>query len=92
MNTSGVEDGAQVASDAGSMVEKVSNAANPSRSALGRVGATAAAVRMGARLLPAAWRFFKRHPAVGSLLLVTVIGVAYLARPIGSSSQWGQSG
>jgi len=86
MNTSEVGDRAQVAADAGSMVEKVSHAANASDSVLGRVGATAAAVRIGARLLPATWRFFKRHPAVGSLLLAAVIGAAFLARPTSRSA------
>lgn len=87
MNTAEVGDRAKVASDAGSMVEKVSHAANSSNSALGRIGATAAAVRIGSRLLPATWRFLKRHPAMGSMLLVAVIGVAYLARPDRMSAQ-----
>jgi hypothetical protein len=69
------------------MVEKVSTAANSSKSMLGRVGATAAAVRVATRLLPATWRFFKRYPAVSSLLLVAVIGVAYLARPTGAPAR-----
>jgi hypothetical protein len=63
------------------MFEKASQAINSSNSALGRIGATAAAVRIGTRVLPATWRFLKRHPAVGSMLLVMVIGAAYLARP-----------
>ena len=87
MNTAAGGDGAQVTSDAGSMVEKVSRAANPSDSTLGRIGATAAAVRIGTRLLPATWRFLKRHPAMGSLLLVAVIGAAYWARPVRVSAQ-----
>jgi hypothetical protein len=87
MNSAEVGDRAQVARDTGSMVEKVSHAANSSSSALGRIGATAAAVRIGTRLLPATWRFFKRHPAVGSLLLVAVIGAAYMARPARVSAQ-----
>jgi hypothetical protein len=87
MNTSELGNRAQVAADAGSMVEKVSHAANSSNSMLGRVGATAAAVRIGTRVLPATWRFFRRHPAVGSLLLVAAVGVVYLARPTNSSAQ-----
>ena len=86
MNSSNLREGAQVASNAGSMVEKVTTAADSSSSVLGRIGATAAAVRVGARLLPATWRFFKRYPVVSSLLLVAVIGVAYLSRPNGMSA------
>ncbi len=78
---------AQMASDAGAMVEKVGTAASSSTSVLGRVGATAAAVRVATRLLPATWRFVKRYPAVSSLLLVAAIGVAYLARPTGMSAR-----
>ncbi len=78
---------AKVASDAGAMVEKVGTAASSSTSVLGRVGATAAAVRVATRLLPAAWRFAKRYPAVSALLLVAAIGVAFLARPTAVSAR-----
>jgi len=81
MNTSAAREGAQTASDAGSMAERVTTAADSSNSMLGRVGATAAAARLATRLVPATWRFFKRHPAASSVILVAVIGAAYLARP-----------
>ncbi len=87
MNRSEMREPAQVASDAGAMVEKVGTAANSSTSMLGRVGAAAAAVRVATRVLPATWRFVKRYPAVSSLLLVAVIGVAYMARPTGMSAR-----
>ncbi len=78
---------AQVASDAGAIVEKVGTAANSSTSVLGRVGAAAAAVRVATRLVPATWRFVERYPALSSLLLVAAVGVAYLARPTAMSAR-----
>src|SRR6185312_7983657 len=52
MNTSAAREGAQTASDAGSMAERVTTAADSSNSMLGRVGATAAAARLATRLVP----------------------------------------
>jgi len=71
---------AEVASQAGAFVEKVASAGNPSGGTLGRIGEGAAAVKVGARLIPATWRFVKRHPVGGSLAIVALIGIAYWMR------------
>jgi hypothetical protein len=83
MNSSEAREGAKAASNAGAMAEKVTTATDSSNSVLGRVGATAAAVRLATRLVPATWRLVKRYPGVSSMLLVAVVGVAFMARPTG---------
>ncbi len=66
--------------DAGNLLERAAHAVGPATSALGRVAAAVSAVRLGARLLPAAGRLVRRHP-VGSLLAVAAAaGVLYLVR------------
>lgn len=80
MTTQDAAETADVAAQAGSFVEKVASAGSPDHGALGRVGKSVAAVRIGARLLPALWRFVKRHPVGGSVALVALVGVAYWMR------------
>ncbi|MDB6092390.1 MAG: hypothetical protein JWN85_5174 [Gammaproteobacteria bacterium] len=72
---------AQTASDAGAFVDKAARVAKPANSTLGRVGAAASAVRLGARLLPAGWRLFKRYPLVSTLAVTGLIWGVYLTRP-----------
>jgi len=67
--------------DAGRLLERVAHAIGPASPTLGRLAAAISVVRLGARLLPAGGRFFKRHP-VGSVLVVAgMLGAVYLLRP-----------
>ena len=68
--------------DAGHLLERIAHAVGPASPALGRLAAAISIARLGARLLPAGGRVFRRHP-VGSLLLVAgVLGAVYLLRPL----------
>lgn len=80
MTTQDAAETADVAAKAGSLVEKVASAGSPARATLGRIGKSAAAVQLGARLLPGLWRFIKRHPVGGSVAIVALAGVAYMIR------------
>jgi len=80
MTTQGATEAADVAAKTGSFVEKVASAGSPERAALGRIGKGAAAVQIGARLIPAAWRFVKRHPMGGSVAIAALVWVAYMMR------------
>src|SRR3569833_999360 len=71
---------AEVAAQAGSFTEKAAAAGSPARGTLSRLGKGAAAVKVGARLLPAFWRFVRRHPVGGSMAIVALVGVAYWMR------------
>lgn len=71
---------AEAAAQTGAFVEKVAAAGSPARATLGRIGKGAAAAKLGARVLPALWRFIKRHPVGGPVALVAVLGVAYWVR------------
>ena len=80
MNTQDSGEAAEAAAKAGSFVEKAAAAGSEDRGTLSRLGKGAAAVQLGARLLPAFWRFIKRHPLGGSVAIVALVGVAYLVR------------
>jgi len=80
MTTQGAAQAADVAAKAGSFVEKAASAGSPGHATLGRIGQTAGAVQLGARLLPAFWRFIKRHPVGGAVAIAALAGVAYLVR------------
>jgi hypothetical protein len=80
MTTQDAGEAAEVTAKAGSFVEKVAAAGSPERGTLGRIGKSAAAVKLGASLLPAVWRFVRRHPVGGSLAIVTLVGVAFWVR------------
>ena len=80
MNTQDSGEAAEVAAQTGSFAEKVAAARSPARTTLGRIGEGAAAVKLGARLLPAFWRFIRRHPVGGPVALLAVLGVAYWMR------------
>ncbi|MGH8180060.1 MAG: hypothetical protein ACRETR_03675 [Steroidobacteraceae bacterium] len=68
--------------DAGHLLERIALAVGPVSPTLGRVAAAISIARLGARLLPAGGRFFRRHP-VGSVLVVAgVLGAIYLLRPL----------
>ena len=83
MSTQHSEEGhsAQTASEAGAFVEKAAGAAAPTNSTLGRIGAAASAIKIGARLLPGAWRLMKRYPVASSLTIAGLIWAAYAMRP-----------
>ena len=80
MATQDAAETADVAAKAGSLVEKVASAGSPERATLGRIAKSAAAVQLGARILPGFWRFIKRHPVGGSVAVVALAGVAYMMR------------
>lgn len=80
MNTQDAGEAADVAAKTGSLVEKVASAGSPARATLGRIGKGAAAVQLGARLFPAAWRFLKRHPMGGSVAIAALVWVGYMMR------------
>jgi len=82
MNTPEAGDPAKLASDTGAWPQKGAGAAvNPAKSALSRVGDTAAAVKLGAQLLPAGWRLFKRYPMSSALVVLAVVSTVYSTRP-----------
>jgi hypothetical protein len=72
---------AAVVSDTGAFVKDVAGAVGGSHSTLERVGETAAAVKLGVRIIPAAWQFAKRRPLSASLALVALAAAAYLILP-----------
>jgi len=80
MTSQDAAEAAEVTAKTGSFVEKVAAAGSPERATLGRIGKAAAAVQLGARVLPAFWRFVKRHPVGGSVAVAALVGVAYLMR------------
>jgi hypothetical protein len=80
MTSQNAAEAADVAAKAGSLVEKVASAGSPARATLGRIGKSAAAVQLGARLLPGFWRFIKRHPVGGPVAVAALVGVAYMIR------------
>ncbi len=80
MATQDTAEAANVAAKAGSFVEKVASAGSPEGTTLGRIAKSAAAVQLGARLLPGIWRFIKRHPIGGSVAIAALAGVAYMMR------------
>jgi len=82
-----VREPVKTASEAGAFVEKAAGAAQPSTSTLGRVGAAATAVKLGARLVPAAWRLLKRYPVASALGAAGLIWAVYLMRATRTSAR-----
>lgn len=80
MTTSSLDESAQTASDASAFVQKAAHVSDGSKSVIGRVGATASAVSLGARLLPAALRFLRRYPVAGTLAVAGAVLVVYALR------------
>jgi hypothetical protein len=80
MDTHAADNPQKAASDAGDLIQSVGGAADPATSTLGRVGGTLAAARIATRVLPAAWRFIKRHPVNATLAIVAVASAIYLIR------------
>lgn len=71
-----------ILAEAGNLLERIAHAVGPASPALERVAAAISIARLGARLLAAGGRLFRRHP-VGSLLVVAgVLGAVYLLRPL----------
>ena len=90
MNNEQVDRSTDVAQDSGAFAEKIAGAANPTRSTLGRVTEAAAAVKLGARVLPAAWRLFVRYPVRASVVVFTLASLAYLMRPPAQTGRRGR--
>jgi hypothetical protein len=80
VKTSTLDESAQTASDASAFVQKAAHVSDDSNSLIGRVGATASAMSLGARLLPAGLRFLRRYPVAGTLVVAGVVLVAYSLR------------
>jgi hypothetical protein len=80
MATLDAGEAAEAAAKTGSFVEKVAAAGSRERSTLGRIGKSAAAVKLGASVLPVVWRFIKRHPVGGPAALIALAGMAYWIR------------
>lgn len=78
-NADNLRDSVRVASDNGTFVAKGAGAVDPSNPVLGRVATAASAVTLGAQLLPAAGRLFKRYP------VISILGIAMLA---GAATYW----
>ena len=74
-------DRAKTASDTGSLAERAVGAADPARSVSGRIADTAAAVRLGAQLLPKGWRLFKRYPVSSVVVIAALVWTIYSIRP-----------
>jgi hypothetical protein len=72
-----VQDAARTASVASEFTEKTAKTAADTTSATGRVLAAVSSVRLGARLLPAAIRLFRRYPLASSLVVGGVLWIAY---------------
>lgn len=74
-------DRTKTASDTGSLAEKTVRAADPAHFALGRVADAAAAVKLGAQLLPKCWGLFKRYPVSSAVLVLALVWTIYSIRP-----------
>src|SRR3569832_687480 len=79
MKTSAIDESAKPASDASAFVQKAAHVSDDSNSVIGRVGA-AAAVSLGARLLPAGLRFLRRYPIAGTLVVAGIALAVYSLR------------
>lgn len=77
LNTGALVDSGNALSQAGSVVEKAAESKRSS-SPLGRAMSAMTALTLGARLLPAARRLFKRDPLLGALLLAGTLGALAL--------------
>lgn len=73
-------DRAKTASDTDSLDDRVVGAADRAHSTLGRVSDTAAAVRLGAQLLPKGWQLFKRYPMSSAVVVVALVWTIYSIR------------
>jgi hypothetical protein len=71
---------AELASDTGARAEYGAGAANPVKSTLSQIRDTAVAVKLGAQLLPAGWRLFKRYPMSSALVVLAVVWTVYSTR------------
>ena len=82
MNTGAgaLDDSAKTASDASAFVQKAAHLSDDSNSMIGRVGAAASAVSLGARLLPAGLRLFKRYPIPATLIVGGLAVAVYFMR------------
>jgi hypothetical protein len=66
--------------DAGRLIERAAHAAGPESPTLGRVVAAITAVRLGARVIPAAGRLLRRYPRGSLLFGAALAGALYLWR------------
>ena len=80
MKTSAIDESAKTASDASAFVQKAAHVSDDSNSVIGRVGAAASAVSLGARLLPAGLRFLRRYPIAGTLVVAGIALAVYSLR------------
>lgn len=73
----------------GAFVERAAQAANPSRSKLGRAAAVVTVARLGARLLPAGLRLARRYPLASTLAISGILLALYATRPPRMSRSYG---
>jgi hypothetical protein len=72
---------ARALSALGVFVDRAAHAVNPSRSKLGRTAAVVSVAKLGARLLPAGWRLFKRYPLASTVAISGILLALYATRP-----------
>lgn len=81
MNEPSAPDSAAVAAETGAFAKNVAGAASGSHSMLERAGEAVAAVKLGSRVIPAAWRFARRRPWAASLATLVLLGAAVVILP-----------
>jgi len=81
MNASSPAEAAAVASETGDLAKNVAGAASAAHSPLKRLGEAAAAAKVGAQVIPAAWRLLRRRPWSAGLGLLALVAGACLLVP-----------
>ena len=87
-NPNTAEESTRTASDASAMAQNAAGAANPARPMVGRISAAVSAIGLGARLLPAGLRLFRRYPVPSTLALAGVIWAVLAARSHGNPDRF----
>jgi hypothetical protein len=88
MKTGAIDESAKTASDASAFVQKAAHVSDDSNSVIGRVGAAASAVSLGARLLPGGLRLLRRYPIAGTLVVAGVVLAVYSLRGKGTREEY----
>jgi len=76
MRHENVRAAAEVAEAWGAFARKDAQPQGSSRSTLGRIARTVAAVKLGTRVLPLAWRLFKRYPVISFVVVGAMVVVS----------------
>lgn len=75
-----IDEPSVAASDASALADSAAKTADPGRSTLGRAAAAVSAVKLGARVLPAGMRLFKRYPIGATLVVGALVWALFAAR------------